>query len=54
MIRFVKIACLLCLFSCPGALWAQEFVVFKVHTPFDMGGVVPDSGRVSHFYVKIG
>lgn len=33
---------------------AQEFVVFKVHTPFDMGHVMPDSGRVNDFYVRIG
>lgn len=33
---------------------AQEFVVFKVHTPFDMGQAMPDSGRVNDFYVKIG
>ena len=33
---------------------SQEFVVFKVHTPFDMGQVMPDSGRVNDFYVRIG
>jgi len=33
---------------------AQEFVVFKVHTPFDMGQVMPDSGRVNDFFVRIG
>lgn len=33
---------------------AQEFVVFKVSTPFDMGEVVPDSGRVNDYFVKIG
>lgn len=33
---------------------AQDFVVFKVYTPFDMGQVMPDSGRVNDFYVKIG
>jgi outer membrane protein OmpA-like peptidoglycan-associated protein len=37
-----------------GDITAQEFVVFKVHTPFDMGQVMPDSGRVNDFYVKIG
>jgi outer membrane protein OmpA-like peptidoglycan-associated protein len=33
---------------------AQEFVVFKVHTPFDMGQVMPDSGRVNDFYIRVG
>ena len=35
-------------------LKAQEFVVFKVYTPFDMGGAMPDSGRVNDYYVKFG
>lgn len=39
---------------CIGNVAAQEFVVFKVHTPFDMGQVMPDSGRVNDFYVRIG
>jgi len=33
---------------------AQEFVVFKVYTPFDMGDMMPDSGRVNDYYVKFG
>ena len=46
---------LILLFVCwIGNTAAQEFVVFKVHTPFDMGQVMPDSGRVNDFYVKIG
>jgi len=35
-------------------LRAQEFVVFKVYTPFDMGQVMPDSARVNDYYVKFG
>lgn len=33
---------------------AQEFVIFKVHTPFDVGLAMPDSARVNDYYVKIG
>ncbi|MDA0708988.1 MAG: OmpA family protein [bacterium] len=43
------------IFTCySGDSQAQEFVVFKVHTPFDMGQVMPDSGRVNDFFIRIG
>jgi outer membrane protein OmpA-like peptidoglycan-associated protein len=40
-------------FASTGA-FAQQFVVFKVKTPFHMGGVVADSARMNDYYVKIG
>lgn len=33
---------------------AQQFVIFKVHTPFDMGLTMPDSARVNDYYVRLG
>jgi len=33
---------------------AQQFVVFKVKTPFQMGNAVPDSAKLNDYYVKIG
>jgi len=42
------------LMCCALTVQAQEFVVFKVYTPFDMGLAMPDSGRVNDFYVKFG
>ena len=33
---------------------AQQFVVFKVKTPFQMGGAVPDSAKLNDYYIKIG
>lgn len=42
------------LVCCPILVHAQEFVVFKVYTPFDMGDVKPGSARVNDFYVKLG
>lgn len=45
---------LLLLGAAPGLLFAQEYVVFKVKTPFHMGGAVPDSARLNDYYVKIG
>ena len=38
----------------PSLVSAQQFKVFKVKTPFHMGGVVPDSARMNDYYVKIG
>jgi outer membrane protein OmpA-like peptidoglycan-associated protein len=38
----------------PTGVSAQQFVVFKVKTPFQMGGVVADSARMNDYYVKIG
>jgi len=38
-----------------GTVEAQnQFVIFKVKTPFDAGRVVPDSARLNDFYVRIG
>lgn len=38
----------------PTGASAEQFVVFKVKTPFQMGGVVSDSARMNDYYVKIG
>lgn len=53
MKQFLTLCFMLCVFGIQNAN-AQDFVVFKVHTPFDMGHVMPDSGRVNDFYVRIG
>ena len=53
MKRLMQLVILMALAGFPSLLCAQEFVVFKVHTPFDMGGMIPDSGRVNDYYVKI-
>jgi outer membrane protein OmpA-like peptidoglycan-associated protein len=53
MVQFLKWIFILSL-SWANHIGAQEFVVFKVHTPFDMGNVMPDSGRVNDFYVRLG
>lgn len=37
-----------------GAASAQKYVVFKVKTPFQMGGAVSDSAKLNDYYVKIG
>ncbi len=43
----------LCMVPSP-ATAQQQFPVFKVRTPFQMGGVVSDSARMNDYYVKIG
>ncbi|MDA0748255.1 MAG: OmpA family protein [bacterium] len=45
---------LVALFCAPSLVAAQDFVVFKVKTPFQTGGAVPDSARMNDFYCKIG
>jgi len=42
-------------FVTSGDVWCQDqYVIFKVKTPFDVGKVVPDSARLNDFYVRLG
>ena len=42
------------LLAVPAVLHAQQYVVFKVKSPFDTGRTVPDTARMNDYYAKVG